>query len=240
MLNNDLIKAICELYPNKAHDIGESISLMNIVLEELLNIINQDISKKLVIMNHEIATKLVELHKKVSDEFELNREICELIESSISVDLIDDLFVQTYEEEKRNIPNYGDYVVDQTVPHTLFEDFEHKKPIGFKLNDKIVEASNWANVLQLTCELLYNIDPKIFNSFIGDGNMNGKKRSYFSYSEDNIRKPKKLKCAQIYIEINLSANSIKQIIIKMLKKYKIRLTDYIVYFRADYTEIGKK
>lgn len=239
MLNNDLLKTICELYPGKAEDIGESIGLLNMVLDELLNTITTDVSSKLSNRNHDAATKSLELHKRISQEYDENSEFKEFIENSLLVDLSNDSVVQTDEDEKKTIPDYSKYTVDQTIPHTLYENFEFKRPIGFKLNDKIVEASNWANVLQFTCELLYSIDSQIFTSFIGDKNMNGKKKSYFSYSEDNIRKPRKLQCAKIYIETNLSANSIKQIIIKMLKKYKIKLTDYIVYFRADYTELAK-
>lgn len=70
--------------------------------------------------------------------------------------------------------------------------------------------------------------------------MNGKKRNYFSLTGNNIRVPKKLQSVDIYVETNLSANSIKQIIIKMLKKYQVKLTEFIVYYRADYTELSKK
>ncbi|MDW5300423.1 MAG: hypothetical protein SA378_09830 [Sedimentibacter sp.] len=240
MLNNDLLKTICELYKNKAEDIGESIGLLNMVLDELLNAVNLDVSKNLTNRNYDAASKSLELHKKISEEYEENSETIDFIENSIAEDLSTDFVVQTDEDEKKTIPDYSKYTVDQTIPHTLYENFEFKRPIGFKLYDKTVEATNWANVLQFTCELLYNINSQIFNSFISDKNMNGKKKSYFAVSEGNIRKPRKLHNTDIYIETNLSANSIKQIIIKMLKKYQIKLTDYIVFFRADYTEIGKQ
>jgi len=239
MLNNNLLKTICERYPNKAKDLGESIGLLNMVLDELLNNINQDVSKNLINRNHEIAGKSLELHQKICCEYDENNEIIEFVENLISEDLNIESIVQTDEDEKKTIPDYSKYVVDQKIPHTLYENFEFKRPIGFKLYDNTVEATNWANVLQFTCELLYSFNSQIFTSFVNDKNMNGKKKSYFSLSENNIRKPRKLQRAQIYIETNLSANSIKQIIIKMLKKYQIKLTDYIVYFRADYTELGK-
>ena len=122
----------------------------------------------------------------------------------------------------------------------MYENFEHNRPIGFKLFGNIVEANTWAKVLIETCEILYKMDEKVFISFANDKNMNGKKRDYFSFTDNNIRKPKKLKSTDIFIETNLSANSIKQVIIKMLKKYQIKLQDYVVFYRADYTELNKK
>ena len=75
MLNDDLLKIVCELYPNKAEDIGESIGLLNMVLDELLNAVNLDVSKNLTNRNYDAASKSLELHKKISEEFEEKSEI---------------------------------------------------------------------------------------------------------------------------------------------------------------------
>jgi uncharacterized protein YeeX (DUF496 family) len=240
VLNKDTLKIICNSYSGKAKDIGESISLLNLVLDELMNKINQDVSAALIEKNYDIANVWLKLHEYINEAYEENREIVEYIESNASDDIEDDITGDLMEYEDNTIPNYDDYKVDQSIPHTLYEDFEHKRPKGFKLLGNFVEANTWAIVLLETCEMLYNIDERIFTDFTNDKNMNGKKRDYFSFTVNNIRKPKKIKSADIYIEINLSANSIKQIIIKMLKKYQIKLHDYVVYYRADYTELNKK
>jgi len=41
------------------------------------------------------------------------------------------------------------------------------------------------------------------------------------------------------IETNLSGNDLRNLIIKLLKEYNIKITDYKVYFRADYTSLNK-
>jgi hypothetical protein len=42
------------------------------------------------------------------------------------------------ETEKKTIPNYSDYYVDTNVEHILYEDYTHKRPCGFRINeDKI-------------------------------------------------------------------------------------------------------
>ena len=235
-----MLGVINDSYPDKAKDIGESISLLNIVLDELLNKIEQDMHIALNDKKYSIANNCLKLHEYINEVYEENTETIEYIDSITSEETDDAVAVELSEAEENTIPNYDDYKVDQSVPHTLYEDFEFKRPVKFKLRENIVEANTWHRVLLETCEILYMIDEKIFTSFIHDKNMNGKKRNYFSLTKDNIRKPKKLEGGDVYIETNLSANSIKQIIIKMLKKYQIKLSDFVVYYRADYTELNRK
>ncbi|WP_315080562.1 hypothetical protein [uncultured Clostridium sp.] len=236
MFNKELIESIGKSYPERVKDIGESLGLVNIVIDELLGNINEDVTKALDDRNHERATNYIDMHSKICEIYDKNINLIASLETN---EKEEDVIEQTDEEEKRVIPDYNKYVVDHTIPHALYEDFEFKRPISFKLKDNEMKVSTWIDVFLLTCEILCKIDSQIFKSFIYDKNMNGRKKSYFSVSKNNIRKPRKLECADIYIESNLSANSIKQIIIKMLRKYNIKITDYIVYFRADYTELNK-
>lgn len=235
MLSKDMLKIINNNYPSKAKDIGETISLLNLVLDELMNKISQDVSVALKEKKHDIANNRLDLHKHIYEIYEENSEIVEYIENIVSEDTED---LSEYEEN--TIPNYDDYKVDQSIPHTLYEDFEHKRPVRFKLLGNTVEANSWSKVLLETCEILYKVDANLFTSFINDKNMNGKKRNYFSLTGNNIRVPKQLQSADIYVETNLNANSIKQIIIKMLKKYQVKLMEFNVYYRADYTELNIK
>ncbi|MFR7936351.1 MAG: hypothetical protein ACLU4S_13320 [Clostridium perfringens] len=41
----------------------------------------------------------------------------------------------------------------------------------------------------------------------------------------------------IYIETNLSSNGIRNLIIKILGKYNIKINKVKIYFRADYAEL---
>lgn len=52
-----------------------------------------------------------------------------------------------------------------------------------------------------------------------------------------MRKPVKLKNHDIYIETNMSANSIRNLLVKLLKRYEIKITDYQIFLRADYTDL---
>lgn len=236
MFSKELIESICENYPSKAKDIGESIGYLNLIIDELLTDIKEDVTKTLGERNHKKATECIEMHSQICRIYDEN---INLIESFETDEKEADVIEQTDEEEKRIIPDYNKYVVDHSIPHTLYENFEFKRPIGFKLKDSENSASTWIDVFISTCNILCKTDLHVFKSFIADKNMNGRKMNYFSFSKDNMRKPRKLEYADVYIESNLSANSIKQIIIKMLRKYNIKITEFIVYFRADYTELNK-
>ncbi len=47
--------------------------------------------------------------------------------------------------------------------------------------------------------------------------MNGRRRAYFSSNKTDLREPRKMEETEINLETNLSSNSVKQIIMKMLK-----------------------
>ena len=75
--------------------------------------------------------------------------------------------------------------------------------------------------------------------FENSKNMNGKKNKYFSMNPDDMRKPVMV-AGKVYVETNMSGNAIRNLILKMLKEYGFKASDYKVYFRADYTDINTK
>ena len=67
--------------------------------------------------------------------------------------------------------------------------------------------------------------------------MNGKNK-YFSIEKNWHERPIKVK-DKIYLETNMSSNSIRNQILKMLKEYGYGAKDYKVYFYADYSGLNK-
>ena len=156
--------------------------------------------------------------------------------------LIDLLEVESEEDDSAvnvKVPydlNYSDYIVDEKVEHSLYEDFTHKRPFGFRLgNQNIIEASTWQDVLLKTIEVLMATDEEKFISFEDDPTMNGRKRPYFSTEKSLMRKPKLIN-ETIYVETNINANSVRNLLVKLLKKYDYKTNDFKVYLRADYTD----
>lgn len=142
------------------------------------------------------------------------------------------------EVDEKTIPNYSDYLVDINVEHNLYEDLTHKRPCAFKIEGERIEIKDWKGALIETVEYLAKKNPTIVRSFVGDPKMNGKKREYFSRVKlSTMNAAREIKSANIYIETNLSANGIRNLLIKMLSKYNIKLIDYKIYLKADYSEL---
>ena len=45
--------------------------------------------------------------------------------------------------------------------------------------------------------------------------------------------------SDIWLETNLSGNGIRNLIIKILKEYKLKVNNLSVYLRVDYSELNK-
>ena len=124
------------------------------------------------------------------------------------------------------------------MQHTLYEDFTHKRPIAFEINNKIYNVRDWKEMLLETCNIMAGINKNIIIDFPNNARKNGKKVTYFAYKEsDIVRPPRKIQSLDLYVSINHSANSIRNIIMNILREYKISLSDFKVYLRADYSEL---
>lgn len=194
---------------------------------------NQLVMKK----EYNNAKKYIEIHECVNKYIEKNQELIELLEIQEG-DIIKEEEID--KEEIKKLSDYEKYNVNKNMPHSLYESFKHKRPHAFEIEGNKIKIGTWKEMLIETSKYLYKKDPEILQSFLNDKNMNGKKRAYFSFDKKNLRDPKEIEGTGIYLETNLSANSIKQTIIKMLKKYNINIADYIVYFRADYSKLHQK
>ena len=66
----------------------------------------------------------------------------------------------------------------------------------------------------------------IFEEFLDDKFMQGKTRIYFSENEKLMSNPEQIKETNIFVETNLSANGIRDLIVKMLDQYRIPTKRY--------------
>lgn len=129
--------------------------------------------------------------------------------------------------------NYEDFRVDENVAYGLMTDFRYMKPSAFSLEGVRYPARLWKLVLLKTCELLWEKNHKTFEGFVNDKFMQGKTRTYFSIDKSIMAKPELINGTEIFVETNLSANSIRDVIIKMLDKYRIPHVAYQIYLSKD-------
>lgn len=226
-------------HPKDAVDISDGLDILNLALEGFRENINISLTQLL-------KEKKYANVREVTDISELIAEIQAIVDGySVSLDVTLDSDEEIEEEEniveeEKTIPNYAEYVVDNSLPHTLYEDFTHKKAKAFSFDGRRYEAKDWKDVLIQTCDLLADIDSEKFYSLVSDPVMKGRKISYFGYEpiETNTGiKNYHMKNLDIYVWTNLSANHIRNLIRKLLKKYGVKISDFFIYLRADYSPL---
>ncbi len=230
----DLLVLVKEKFPNRAIDLSESLELLKETINDTMTSINNEVSQAYLNRKFNIVRELAQLGEDIN---EYEKKIEKLIEVLEVDNIIESIDGEENEEEERTLPtDYSDYYVDTNVEHTLYENFTHKRPFAFRINDNnIIEVKTWQEMLIKTCELLIAIDESKFYSFENKPSMNGKKCKYFAINESDIRKPK-LVSGKIFVETNISGNGVRNLILKMLKEYGFKSNEYKVYLRADYTE----
>ncbi len=230
-----LITFIKEKYPQNAIDISESLDLFLDTIDDLRKNVNKEIGRLAEKGEYEKITENMQYAKEIKNLEDKFEEIIEKL--SIEEDKIEEIT----EENEKTIPNYSEYEVDNNIEHNLYEDFTHKRPYAFTVFNNKISVKTWKEVLTITCEKLYEKDKILFEKMITKDYIQGKRRKYFSRNEEELRKESRIKMqnSNIWIETNLSGNGIRNLIIKLLKEYNIKINDLKIFFRADYTELNK-
>lgn len=81
-----------------------------------------------------------------------------------------------------------------------------KSPVSFVFNNKKITIRYWVDILTEVCNYLYTNHQNNFEQKVSS--LKGRKRVYFSRNKDELRVPMQIKTSGIYVESNLSANSI--------------------------------
>lgn len=227
-----------EEVPSSVGDIREALDLLATSIDTAIEQVGEKVTKSFANKDFKKAAEL-SLNSEELDS--ISKKIQEVIGDLDTI--IDDRNIEEDSKEinevyEKSIPNYGDYLVDTEVEHNLYEDLTHKRPCAFKIEGTRVEIKDWKGALVETINYLAKKDPSIVRSFVDDSKMNGKKVIYFSRVKlPTMRAAREIKSANIYVETNLSANGIRNLLIKMLNKYNIKLSDYKIYLKADYSEL---
>lgn len=128
------------------------------------------------------------------------------------------------------------FAVDVKEPHSLQEDFRHKRPHSFRFKRHYAKVSTWRELLVETCKYLYQLDPDKFKSFAEDHSMQWGETFNFSTDKTKIRGPVLIGDSGVYVETIKDSIAVRQMIIKMLKKYDLKVESFKVYFQADYSK----
>lgn len=231
----DLITAVKEGFPDKAIDISESLELLKETINDTMDKINGQVSHAYTKRDFDGVRHFAQLGEKINHYEQKIEHLIELLEVEGTNENFNE--EEPGKVEITTLPNYSAYLVDTKVEHTLYENFTHKRPFGFRINnEQILEVKTWQEMFIRTCELLIAVDEDKFMSLENKPAMNGKKRKYFSKQKNDMREPK-LISNKIFVETNINANGVRNLLLKLLKEYGYRSSEYKVYLKADYTEI---
>ncbi|CQR75012.1 hypothetical protein SOV_35160 [Sporomusa ovata DSM 2662] len=233
MTAEQISTAIKNILPNRAIDISEALDL----LSDILNSTRLDIGTELLQANTNKDFKLLSQLAEVSQEITVYEDKIQDFRNLLELDVIPDV-VKDEPEEEKILPDYEKYRVDSNIEYTLYENLTNKRPFAFQIESDKIMVNTWQEMLLKTVEILYSKDPKKMKSFVTDEDMNGRKVHYFSLSSQAaMRKPIKIANAEFYVETNRNANSIRNGVISMLQRYGIKIADFKIYLRADYSEL---
>ncbi len=99
-----------------------------------------------------------------------------------------------------------------------------KIPIGLQLLGKYFEVKSWRDVLEITLNVIADLDSKIFESIRENF------PRYISYEKINLRETRQLKNG-CFIEVNLSAQSIQRLCSQVIEIADLSSKDWVLLFR---------
>jgi len=124
--------------------------------------------------------------------------------------------------------------LDKTSPHTLDEEFTYKRPYGFILQDSAIKGlKTWKNMYLHVLNILKNKAPEKFAMLPKTEKFISKRGNpLFSKTGTELRVAEKLS-EGFFVEVNLSANMIRNNIRELLGHFDIEPLSMKIYLRED-------
>lgn len=225
MKYKELYYTLQDIFPNYAEEILRGLFLLNDGLEKTKESIG-NIPYKILKENNNLD-KITDMENKIDD-----------LLKSISALGIDITAYQDSSDKRDDVKSKSidSSIPDQPIDENLFQkmDFTGTKPIKFKLLGEEREITSWKDLFFFTCEYLSLLDRGIFDEFVHNHEFRGRTRWYFSYDKKQISTPELINNTNIYAEKNLPANIIRDLLVRMFKRYKIKESDFQVYLKSRY------
>ncbi|AKL96174.1 hypothetical protein CACET_c27290 [Clostridium aceticum] len=98
-------------------------------------------------------------------------------------------------------------------------DVTGRKPIAFEILGQKHTVNSWKSFMYEASKILYNLEEKIFKTFVYDNDFSGRKSRIISSRKD-MREPVQITDG-IFIETNLNANSVLNYVKLMMEKYEM-------------------
>ena len=124
--------------------------------------------------------------------------------------------------------------LDKTKPYTLEENFTYKRPYGFILENSAYKGlKTWKSLYLKVLEVLKQNNIEKFKKLPEVDDFISRRGNFlFSKSKNNLRVAEKFN-DYFYVEVNLSANHIRNTIKQLLEYFSLDPADMKIYLRED-------
>lgn len=124
--------------------------------------------------------------------------------------------------------------LNREEPHSIDEDFTFKRPHGFILDGKGTSGiTTWRRLFEIVCQQLLRRDPDRFRALPENQDfITNRGHRSFSQNPDELRSAGPIEDG-LFAEINLSANSIRDTVRRLLETFEIPKDDLKFFLRED-------
>jgi hypothetical protein len=124
--------------------------------------------------------------------------------------------------------------LNREEPHSIDEDFTYKRPHGFILASQATSGiTTWRRLYELVCRQLYQRDSARFVSLVENPEFISNRGNHSVTQEpDSLRKAGEVG-GGLFVECNLSANDIRDMIRRLLIAFEIELNQLRLFLRQD-------
>ncbi len=161
----------------------------------------------------------------------LSSELSQLVQQFTRVDLAEE------EESGDDDARSNERIIEQLnreQPHSIDEDFTFKRPHGLILDGQATTGiTTWRRLYEIVCLALLRRDRELFTTLI-DHKLFVSSRGHrqFSTAASELRSPSRLD-EDLYTEINLSANGLRDVIRNLLAAYELPRESLQIFLRED-------
>ena len=124
--------------------------------------------------------------------------------------------------------------LNREEPHRLDEDFTYKRPHGFILDGQgTTGITTWQRLYELVLQRLYDRDTERFRGLCADPDFTTNRGNpTFTTDPTKLRKALEVR-AGMFVESNLSANGIRDILRRVLTTFAIPTDQLLIFLRQD-------
>ncbi len=130
--------------------------------------------------------------------------------------------------------------LNREEPHSVSEDFTYKRPIGFIFDGEAATGvTTWQRMYELICKHLLARDEAMFRSLEHSAEFISNRGNHTVSSDPKLLRSSLAIGPDLFIECNLSANSICAVIRRLIAEYKIPEDQLKIFLRQD-RDAGKE